>query len=100
MVGALQKFWNVPVAFHHCYHYQNEARPARDNEIPKHPLLGGPALRLCWDDHTERIVMEMAKLTDKINKIHSRVKIINPGIKWKEPLFVSVSTFTAFHSSF
>ena len=64
MVGALQ-LWNGPAAFHHCYCDQNAA-PARDNEISQHPLPGGQALRFCWDDHTGRIVMEMKKSTDKI----------------------------------
>ena len=47
------------------YYGQNEA-PAEDNEISHHPLLGGQALRFCWDNHTGIIVMELAKSTDKI----------------------------------
>ena len=96
-VGVLQ-LWDGPVAFHHCYYDQN-GPPAKDNEISQHPLLGGQAQGFCWEDQTGSIVMELAKLTVKMDKIHNHVKIFNPGIKWKESLFVSVSTFTAFHSS-
>ena len=95
-VGALQ-IWNGPVALQHYYCYQNEA-PAKYNEISQHPLLGGKALGFYWDDHIGRIVMELVKLTDNIAKIHNDVKIINPGIKWRESLFVFVSTLTTFHS--
>ena len=83
---------------HHCCYDQNEA-PAKDNEISQHPLLGAQDLRLCWNDHTGRIVMKLAKLTQKVDKIHDHVKIINPEIKWRESLFVFVRTFIAFHFS-
>ena len=94
-VGALQ-LWNGYVAFHTIVIVvrMSEA-PSKDNEISQHPLLGGQALRFCWDYHTERI----AKLTDKMYKINNHVRIINPGIKWREFLLISVSSFSAFNSS-
>ena len=78
-VEALQ-LWDGPVASHHCYCEQNEAL-AKYNEISRHPSLGGQALRFWWDGHTKRIVMELAKLTDGMDKIHTHVEIINLGIK-------------------
>ena len=75
------------VFFHHSFCDQNEA-PTRDNEISQHPLLGGQALGLYWDDHTGRILMELEKLTDKIDKVHNYVNIINSQVQWKECLFI------------
>ena len=83
-VGA-QQLWDGPLAFYHCYYDQNEV-PAKDNEISLYPLLGSQPLRFCCDDYTRRIVMELAKLTDKMDKIHNHVEIINPGIKWMASL--------------
>ena len=85
-VGVLQ-LWSGPLAFHHCYCDHNDD-PATDSEISQHPLLEGQAQRFCWDDHTGQIVMELAKLTDKMHKIYNLVKIINPTIKWRESLLV------------
>ena len=96
-MGALQ-LWNGPVAFHHCYCDQKEA-PAKANEISKHPFLECQALRFCLDGYTGWFVMELAKLTDKMDKTHNHVEIFHPGGKWRESLFVSVSTFNKFHSS-
>ena len=75
----------LPSTTVYCDQYE---APAKDNEISQHPLLGGQALRF---NHIGRIVMELAKFTDKMNEIHNHVKIINPEIKWGESLFVSVS---------
>ena len=74
-------------SFQHCYCDQIEA-PAKANEVSWHPLLGGQALKFCWDGHMIRIVTELEKLTDKMDKIHNHVEIINPGIKWRESLFI------------
>ena len=52
--------------FHHCYCDQHEA-PAQDKEISQHSLLGGHELRFSRDDYFGRNVMELTKLTDKMN---------------------------------
>ena len=94
-VGSLQ-LWNGSVAFYHCFCDRNEA-PAKDNGISQHHFfLGGEVPSFCWDDHIGWTFMVLAKLRDKI---HNPVEIFNPGIKWREFLFVSVSTFTTSHSS-
>ena len=95
-VGALQ-LWNGSVAFNYCHSDQKEAA-AKDNAISQHPSLVGQALRFHRDDHTGRTVIELAKLTDQLDKTHNNVKIIKSGIKWRGSLFVYASTFTAFHS--
>ena len=71
-MGALQ-LWDGPFAFHSCYCDKNYA-PAKDNETSRQPLLGGQALTFCWGDHTGRIVLELAKVTDKMDKIHNHVE--------------------------
>ena len=45
-------------------------------------LLGGLELMLSWGDRNGRIVIELAKLVDEMDKIHNHVEIINPGVKW------------------
>ena len=73
---------NGYVAFYNWYRDQNEA-PAKDHQNFQHSLLGGHEVKFSWDDHTEKIVSELGKLTDKMDKFDNHVEIINPGVRWK-----------------
>ena len=62
--------------------------PTTDNQISQHPFPGGHGLGFSWNDHTGRMVIELAKLKDEKAKISDHVKIINSGVKWMDSLFV------------
>ena len=97
--GTLQ-LMNGPVVFHHCYCGHNEA-PAKGNQISQHLLLRCHELRLSWDDHTGRMVMQLAKLRDKICKIHTISRLsMQESSEWSLFLYLWVLLlhFTTAHS--
>ena len=80
-VGDLQ-LWNGPVAF--------TIKLLRSGWSPAKVMKSPSILWEVKHDHTWRIVMELAKLTGKMDKSHNHVKINNPAIKSREYLaFVS-----------
>ena len=48
--------------------------------------------------HWKNVVRKLVKLTINMDKIHINVKVINPGTKWMQSPFVSVSIFFIFYS--
>ena len=92
-VGTM-RLRNGSIALHHSYCDQNE-NPKTKMASPRIPF-SSHELRLSWDDHTAKIVLELVKLADDMDIIHSHVKIYNSGAKSMESLFVPVNTLVAF----